>query len=210
MRHLSILVLLTLCLSVGCSGTSSPDDVAITFLELYVFSVDQAAARELAIGLAAEKLTAEIIDVAAVRGRSFEPGQRPPISRELIDTQWDGDARVIYTYHIEVRPKSGRSTRQRMLIQVERADIDTRSDDSEERQPLERAPVWRVADYQFWPDVSSPGTCRIRLGHLERRQHGRELVLYVPVPLALLEVVEPELLVLRYPGIDSRLVEGSR
>ena len=129
------LVVLTAC--IACGGPASPEDVAITFLELYVFNVDQAGALELAHGLAAEKLRAEMGEVGGGRTDSFTPGQRPPISRELVDVRKESDQRILYTFRLEVRPKGGRPSYRRMLIHVER----TQSQ-------------WRVADYEFWPATS--------------------------------------------------------
>ena len=76
-------------------------------------------------------------EVAGVRRESFSPGQRPPISRELVDVQAEGDARALYTFRVEVRPKGRRPSRQRMLIHVERGQSG-----------------WRVVDYEFWPELA--------------------------------------------------------
>ena len=132
------LLCLAIAAFVGCGGSSTSEDVAIAFLELYVFNVDQNSALQLADGLAAEKLRAEIASVAEVRRESFTPGQRPPISRELLDVQQEGVDGKLYTYRIEVRPKGRKPSGQRMLIHVQRTHDE-----------------WRVANYEFWPDTTS-------------------------------------------------------
>ena len=137
MRALALVTCLV-CFA-GCARDPSPEDVAVTFLQLYALNVDQETAMTLASGLAKDKLLKELADVAAVRGEGFRvPTQRPKFRRELLRADHEGEEHVLYTYRITMTPEIGDETTRRMLIHVE-----------------ELTEGWRVVDYQFWPDTGA-------------------------------------------------------
>jgi hypothetical protein len=122
----------------GCTQRSDPERTALAFLEIYAFSADQESALRLADGPAAEKLRAELADVRTARtsGEAYAAGpRRPALRRVLVGTERSGENTVVYTYRIEVRPKGGTPTYQRMLVQVRRTDG-----------------KWAVMDYQMWAE----------------------------------------------------------
>ncbi len=125
---------------VACDREAAPEDVAVTFLELYALNVDQEGAMTLATGLAKEKLLSELAEVAAIRGEGFRSRMsRPKFSRELLRTDREGDANILYTFRIQMTPELGEPTARRMLVHVEK-----------------QASGWTVVDYQFWPDTGVP------------------------------------------------------
>jgi len=126
---------LFLAFALACQRFETPDKVAITFLELYVFKADQQSALELADGDAAAKLEREISDLAAVRsifGDFASDPRRPALKRELLSADKDADGSTRFTYRIEVRPKGGETSHRDITIRVAKPGA-----------------KWRVVDYEF-------------------------------------------------------------
>lgn len=118
----------------ACQSLDTPERVAITFVELYVFRFDQKSALELSDDLAADKLRRELADVEGVRalGKDFaDDPRRPALSRKLLYSVAD-DAGWRFLYEIAVRPKGGTPYERYMTLRVARRDD-----------------KWRVVDYEF-------------------------------------------------------------
>jgi hypothetical protein len=144
MRYISLVLTCTFCVSglIACDREPGPEDVAVTFLQLYALNVDQEGAMRLASGLAKEKLLKELAEVASIRGEGFRSQMaRPKFRRELLRTDREGDANVLFTFRIEMTPELGAPSARRMLVHV-----------------AKQADGWSVVDYQFWPDTGVPAT----------------------------------------------------
>ncbi len=144
MRNIGLALagMVCMCALVACEREAAPEDVAVTFLELYALNVDQEGAMTLATGLAKEKLLKELAEVAAIRGEGFHSQMsRPKFGRELLRTDHEGDDNVLYTFRIQMTPQLGDPSARRMLVHVER-----------------QTEGWSVVDYQFWPDTGVPAS----------------------------------------------------
>lgn len=118
----------------GCQSFDTPERVAITFVELYVFRVDQKSALELSADLAADKLRRELAEVEGIRALEKDfanDPRRPDLSRKLLSSVAE-DAEWRFLYEIAVRPKGGTPYERYMMLRVAR-----------------RNDKWRVVDYEF-------------------------------------------------------------
>jgi hypothetical protein len=128
-------------LLVACRSADTPERVAITFLELYVFKVDQKSALELSADAAADKLRREIADVQSARtsGDDFASDpRRPALSRRLLESAPDDDSGWRFLYEIAVRPKGATPYERNIELRV-----------------APREGKWRVVDYNF---INEPAT----------------------------------------------------
>jgi len=133
--------ILVMVLLAACRSLDTPERVAITFLELYLFKVDQQSALELSAGNASEKLRQELADVQSARASGEDYAgdpRRPTLRRRLLEASPEGDSGWRYLYEIAVQPKGGTPYTQNIELHV-----------------APRDGKWRVVDFAFINDPSS-------------------------------------------------------
>src|SRR5438128_1972874 len=113
-------VIMVALLLVGCDRQASPERAADRFVDLYFVEIDQARARELASGLARQKLDDELQLVKEVR-RTVTPDQaKPTIGYERTGLTPMGErARATYDVHIR---QGGDESHRRVMLGLERID----------------------------------------------------------------------------------------
>lgn len=97
--------LVSLCLLAGCFSDRSPGDVEGRFLDKYYVEIDQPAALLLCDGPAAQRVEAEIQDLAQARRQGLDAAPvRPRISYRKLDDRpppAPGEREVEYTLSID-------------------------------------------------------------------------------------------------------------
>lgn len=114
------LLLFTLFM-LACSDRNTPRAVSEDFIYNYYQRADQVAARQLAHGLAAEKLEDEIARVREVRSPGQQVDEMPKIEYEPMGEEEDG-TRGLFNYRLTIKIRGATTHTRNVIINTERID----------------------------------------------------------------------------------------